>query len=265
LSHDRLFATIAHQRLVMLKIVGAVNPAPAAATEVAEASVVATEDRSWLHVARAAQRVLEVRIDLDFLGKLLSLDVDERGLHGAHVRLLVVERDAARADWILEFVGVDADVRDATEQIVGDDRQAFSREHAVKCANEHGLRRIETLRWTLDVVAVRRDPRDDLHVLVAHLARSHLIVVLAALIEVDSTGSQEVFHSLVAFENDVEIALSLHVRMAVRRSVVARRPLDSDLAELRERLDQALISDVPWDATEEHLGRVDWILYATIW
>jgi len=251
-----LFTTIAHQRLVVLQIFSRMYPFPTRSTEVAEACFVATEDWARLHVARAAQRILEVRVNLDFLAELAGLYVDKASLHGPHVALLIVESNTTRADRVLEFVRINSDIRDAVEQIVYDSCQAFSREHAVQCAHEHGSGRIESLARTLDIVAVGGDPWNHLHILVLHATRAHLEVVLATLRKILFAHVQQVFDTLVTFKHDVQVALTLEIR--VRMSVLlAFRPLNANLAERFERFDQALVGYVPWHTTEKYFGRVD--------
>lgn len=62
-----------------------------------------------LHVAAGAQRVLQVRIDLeDFSLELGRAHIDEGRRHGFEVRVAIVEGDTSRAQRIFVLVGVDA-------------------------------------------------------------------------------------------------------------------------------------------------------------
>ena len=81
---------------------------PAVSAEILEAGDVAAEVGSLLEAAGGAERVLEVRVDLDLLGELGRLDLDEGGGDGAHVRAAVVEGHSPRSHGILELVRVHA-------------------------------------------------------------------------------------------------------------------------------------------------------------
>lgn len=132
-----------------------------------------------LNVTHRAQRVLQVRIDLHLLRELRRFDFDEGGGHGAHVRAGVVERDAPGSDRVFVFVGVDASVDDAFEQVVHDLREGLGRQLAVQGAHEHRLGRVELLVGVLDVVGVTDDPRDHFHLLLLDALRRDLVVVVA--------------------------------------------------------------------------------------
>ena len=79
---------------------------PAVSAEVLEAGDVAAEVGSLLEAAGGAERVLEVGVDLNLLGELGSLDLDEGGGDGAHVSAAVVEGHAPGSHGVLELVRV---------------------------------------------------------------------------------------------------------------------------------------------------------------
>ena len=128
------------------------------------------EVRPLFQQAAATQGIFQVRINLDFLGELECLDLDESCRDSLHVALGVAEGDSARSYRVLVPVGVDAGVDDTAEQVVEDVGQTLGVEHSVQGAHEHGLLRVESLAGTPDVVAVCQDPRDYLHLLASHPA-----------------------------------------------------------------------------------------------
>lgn len=69
---------------------------PARATEVSEAGHVAAKVGTGGGLADAARRILEERIDLNFLVELGGLDLHEGRFDGLEVAALVAERHATR-------------------------------------------------------------------------------------------------------------------------------------------------------------------------
>ena len=90
----------------MPEALGRVVEFPAVSAEVLEAGDIATEVGALLEAAGGAERVLEVGVDLNLLGELGSLDLDEGGGDGAHVSAAVVEGHAPGSHGVLEFVRV---------------------------------------------------------------------------------------------------------------------------------------------------------------
>lgn len=69
----------------------------------------ATEIRSILDATRRAQRVLQVRIDLEhFTLKLRAAHIDEGGRHRFEIRITIVERYARRSQRIFVLIGIDS-------------------------------------------------------------------------------------------------------------------------------------------------------------
>ena len=79
---------------------------PTVSAEVLEAGDVAAEVGPLLESAGGAERVLQVGVDLDLLGELGGLDLDEGGGDGAHVGAAVVEGHAPGPHRVLELVRV---------------------------------------------------------------------------------------------------------------------------------------------------------------
>jgi hypothetical protein len=109
---------------------------PARTTEVLETSKIATEVWALLDAAGGAKRVLQVRVNLNLLGELGSLDLDERSSHSLHVRTIVVESNATRSNWILEFVRIDSSIKNATKEVIHYVSQTLSIEHSMQSSNE---------------------------------------------------------------------------------------------------------------------------------
>ena len=121
---------------------------PTGAAKVLEARQIAAEIGPLPDLARGTQSVLQIGVDLDFLGELGRLDFDERGRHGLHVGPVVVERDAGRPDGVLVLVRVDAGVHYTAEQVIENVAQALGVQHAVQRAHEDRLLRVKPLRLT---------------------------------------------------------------------------------------------------------------------
>lgn len=85
---------VAHDWLVMAHGIQCVLSVPAGATVVLETFQITTIIRTLTEVAMTAQRVLKIGIHLNLLGELWSLDFDEGGADGLHVRVVVVKNDA---------------------------------------------------------------------------------------------------------------------------------------------------------------------------
>jgi len=134
-----------HERLVVSDQLQTVLQLPAVATEVLETGEVAAEVGALLQAAGGTKGVLQVGVHLNFFGKLLSLDLDERCGHRLHVGLGVVERDSATADGVLVFVRVDASVHNTAKQVIEDVRQALGIEHSMQGPNKHCLLRVQAL------------------------------------------------------------------------------------------------------------------------
>ena len=79
---------------------------PAVSTEVLEAGDIAAEVWALLEAAGGTECVLEVGVNLNLLGELGSLDLDEGGGDGPHVSAAVVEGHAPRSHGVLELVRV---------------------------------------------------------------------------------------------------------------------------------------------------------------
>lgn len=145
---------VAHQWTVMLVQIRVVLPLPARAAEILEAVEIATEVGSLLDAAASAERVLQVRIHLHLLGELGRLDLNEGGSHGLHVRAIVVERDAAGSDGVLELVRIDPSVQNSSKKIIHDVGKPFSVQHAVQGSNEDCFLWVQALSGRADVVAI---------------------------------------------------------------------------------------------------------------
>jgi len=83
---------VPHQRLV-LGPGGRVRQVPTRVAEVVEAGLLPTEVRTLLHRANAAQSILQIGINLNFLAESRRLDLDESCSNSFHVTQLVVEGD----------------------------------------------------------------------------------------------------------------------------------------------------------------------------
>ena len=73
---------------------------PTIATIIFEAGKVATEVRTLLEETGGAESVLEIRIHLDLLVELLTLDLDIRGGHCLHVAPGAAEGHSSTTDGI---------------------------------------------------------------------------------------------------------------------------------------------------------------------
>merc|ERR1719237_466744 len=198
---------VPHEWLVVSEGLGRVVEFPAVSAEVLEAGDIATEVGALLEAAGGAERVLEVGVDLNLLGELCSLDLDESGGDGAHVSAAVVEGHAPGSHGVLEFVRVHTCVDNSAEEVVEDVGERLGGEHPVEGTDEHRPPRIELLRGAAHKVGVGDDPGDDLHLLVAHPAAGDLEVPAAAPAVVVGAVVQEVLDLFVVFEDDVEIPL----------------------------------------------------------
>ena len=126
------------------------------------------EVRPLFKQAAAAQGIFQVGINLDFLGELERLDLDESCRHGLHVALGVAEGDPPGANGILVSVSVDTGIDDTSEQIIEDVSETLSIEHPVESSDKDGLLGVQPLTGTSDVVTVSQHPGDDLNLLAPH-------------------------------------------------------------------------------------------------
>ena len=248
-----------HQWAVVLNHIRIVLPLPAGTTEVFKTSKIATEVRALLDAASGAKRVLQVRIHLDLLGELGSLDLDERSSHGLHVRAIVVKRHATGSDWILEFIRVDARIQDATKEVVHNMRQSFSVEHSMQGANEDSFLRVKTLSWRSDVVAIAQHPGNNLHLLGAHATRRYLVVPASTVAVVMGTSLQQGLDVLLVVKNYVDVALWWIGH------VVLTGPFNFDRAELFESVGERYFSNVPRNAAQKHLAGISSVLVSARW
>lgn len=142
--------------------------------------------------AHRAQRVLQIRIDLDFFREFGRFDFDEGGRNSLHVRMIVIKRHSTGSNRILVFVGIDSytpaksmaqhpkgirkmrihgpqtvdwksinpltGINYAIEQIVHDFGQTIGRQFAMQSADEHRFGWIEFLRRGNDIIRIGYDP-----------------------------------------------------------------------------------------------------------
>ena len=81
---------------------------PAVAAVVLEAGEVPAEVRTLLEETVAAESILQVGVNLHFLGELQRFDLDESGCHRLHVALRVTEGDAARSNRVFVAISVNS-------------------------------------------------------------------------------------------------------------------------------------------------------------
>jgi len=250
-SHSR----VPHQWLVVPDELHGVLQLPAVAAVVFEAGQVPAEVRSLLQETVAAQSILKVRINLNLLGELERLDLNEGSRDRLHVALGVAEGDPAGADGILVSVGVDASVDNSSKEIIEDVGETLSIEHPVQGSNKDRLLRVQPLTGTPHIVAVRQHPGDDLHLLAPHPPAGDPVVPRASTgVEVVSALGEQGSHSVLRVQDDVEISLGRRGRTSLAW------PLDPDASEGFEGVDKTLLSDVPGDAAKEDLAAVEWVL-----
>jgi len=115
---------------------------PAVAAVVLEAGQVPAEVRTLLEETVAAESILQVGVNLHFLGKLQRFDLDESSCHRLHVALRITEGDAAGSDRIFVAIGVNSCVDDSTEQVVENMGQTLSVKHSVERPDEHSFLRV---------------------------------------------------------------------------------------------------------------------------
>jgi len=141
---------------------------PAVATEVLEARQVPAEVRALLEEAAGAERILQIRIHLHFLVKLLAFDLYEGCSHSLHVGLVAVKSDPATAYGVLVLVRINASIDYSTKQIIKDTSKALGVQHSVQSSYKHSLLGVQPLVRTEDIVTVPQHPGDDLHLLAPH-------------------------------------------------------------------------------------------------
>ena len=124
--------------------VDGVLPLPTGAAEVLEALEVTAEVGTYHTTAHGAERVLQVRVNLDLqdittvtkqsswqpntriavepeanlLAEFGGLDLNEASLHGLHEASLVAKGDPSRANRVLVAIGVDSGVDHTPKQVV---------------------------------------------------------------------------------------------------------------------------------------------------
>ena len=86
--------------------------------------------------------------------ELGRLNLNNGGSHGLHVRAIVVKRDAAGSDGVLELVRIDPSVQNSSKKIIHDVGEPFSVQHAVQGSNEDCFLWVQALSGRADVVAV---------------------------------------------------------------------------------------------------------------
>ena len=147
---------------------------------------------------------------------------------------------------------VDAGVDDSNKEVIEDVGEAHSFEHAEESSQEHRLLRVQPLTGAPALVAVTMHPGDDLNLLAAHPPAGHPEVPgpSTAGVVVGALGVEGGRRGLT-LKDGVEVAFRW------RGKVALPCPLNPDGAELSERLDQALLDNVPGDPAREDLGAVD--------
>jgi len=169
-------SAVPHQRLVMPDQLHGVLKLPAVTTEVLEAGQIPAEVRTLFEEANTAQRIFEVRVNLNLLGKLQSFYLNESSRDCLHVALGVAEGDSSRTNGILVSVRVNPGVDDSAEQVVEDVGEALGVEHPVESTDKHGLLRVQPLAWTSDIITVSQDPWDDLDFLASHSTTGNAVI-----------------------------------------------------------------------------------------
>ena len=81
---------------------------PAVAAVVLEAGEVPAEVRTLLEETVAAESILQVGVNLHFLGELQRFDLDESSCHRLHVALRVTEGDAAGSNRVFVAISVNS-------------------------------------------------------------------------------------------------------------------------------------------------------------
>ena len=99
---------VAHERLVMADDLGGVLQLQAVAAVVLEAGEVPAEVRALLVETVAAESILQVGVNLHFLGELQRLDLDESSCHRLDATLRINKGDAAGFDRVFEAISVNS-------------------------------------------------------------------------------------------------------------------------------------------------------------
>ena len=94
---------------------------------------------SLLKKTAGAESILQVRIHLNFLGELRTLDFYKGGGDSFHVRVDAAESDPATAYRIPVRVSINTSVHNASKQVVEGVGEAFSIHHSVQGAHKYSF------------------------------------------------------------------------------------------------------------------------------
>jgi len=177
---------------------------PTEATIILEADQITTEVGTLFQKTSRTQSILKIRIHLDLLVELLTLDLHKRRRHSLHVGLGAAECHSATADGIFVFVSVNPSINNSAKQIIEDPRQNLSIEHSVQCSHEYCLLRIQLLPGVLDEVAVVQDPGNYLHFLASHSSARDFEIISSIALGALGEKTGNIF---LMIEHDVDIAL----------------------------------------------------------
>lgn len=138
----RVISAVSHNGLMMFHRFRSMFRVPTGTAIILEAKLITTKVRSLTKTAVRAQRVLQVRINLNLFRKFGSFDFNESCADCLHVGMIVVENHTTRANRIFVLVRVNTGVNDSFEEILENIGQTFGAKHSMKCPHEHGFVRI---------------------------------------------------------------------------------------------------------------------------